>query len=1043
MTGILKSVQKALSFFGVPDFVADILLFANFQLTIGAASIGSIAQSFKKPKGFTAQAEGRTRMVRQAITPRKIIFGETKVSGPIVLWETTDNNRYHHLVVPLCDQQSNRIGTVFINDTPVYEDQLDAGGNVVSGRFAGFLRIKKHLGTPDQVADADLVAEVEKWTRGHRGREVTYLYIRVDLDPEIYPNGMPNFSAVVQGQIIFDARTSASRWSPNAALCLRSYMLNPRYGLKKLVASGVDDTFFNADANTCEEFVAAPVKAHTISSIDTANDEITLDGTSLKFRFKNRVRLTTTGTLPTGLAVDTDYYVIVTSEEGRVIRLATTKQNTNDNVFIDLTDSGAGTHTITFEIQHTIEVVDTANDTIETDSEKLLVQTGDKVQFTTTHTLPAGLSLATDYYVIVHHEQRVLDDDDTVLERCAVQLATTYFNALDRVAMDITDAGTGTHTMTKKGEPRYTCNGVVETSDDPHKILLEMLSAMAGTLPFIGGTWKSLAGVYRAPAISLDEGDVVGPISTPTRISARDRFNRVRGTYVNPQNDWKPSDYPAVTKTAYQTADNGRIIDKTDFQLPFTSRSQTAQRLALILLNRMRQEIIMETTFNTKAYQAQCGDTEQISNRVRGWTDKVFEVVESVPGFIQDANDVPIWVVKQILRETASSVFDFNPDVDEVITDDAPNTTLPNPFAIDPPSNLMIDEEIYVTRDGAGVKVRAIVSWSASLDQLVREYQVEFKLPSDPVWTVFPSTRALSINIDDVDPVLLNFRVKAINGLGVSSAYVTKTQQIFGLLDPPTEPQNLTMTVVGGTAYLRWDKSPDVDVRVGGEYIVRHSPKLTGASWTESVTIGPAIGGNETLAVLPLKEGTYMMKAKDTSNPPVFSIGTASVTTKQASVSSFTTTDTLVEDPSFAGTKVNTEVNVGALRLTSTGGSVNPSGTYTFSGAFDFGSVVRRRITTLIDAIIVNVDDLIDDRLDLIDDWLDFDGTLQANADAVVFMRQTDDDPTGSPTWGPWERVESGEIEAWGVQFRVEFSSSNTGFNIEVSQLEVKAESIN
>ena len=110
--------------------------------------------------------------------------------------------------------------------------------------------------------------------------------------------------------------------------------------------------------------------------------------------------------------------------------------------------------------------------------------------------------------------------------------------------------------------------------------------------------------------------------------------------------------------------------------------------------------------------------------------------------------------------------------------------------------------------------------------------------------------------------------------------------------------------------------------------------------------------------------------------------------------------------------------------------------------AFDFGAVVKRRITTLIDALVVNVDDLIDDRLDLIDSWLDFDGTLQANADAVVFMRQTDDDPTGSPTFGPWERIESGEVEAWGVEFRVQLTSDNSGFNMEISELSVKAESI-
>lgn len=61
--------------------------------------------------------------------------------------------------------------------------------------------------------------------------------------------------------------------------------------------------------------------------------------------------------------------------------------------------------------------------------------TGLKVRATTTGTLPAGISLATDYFVI-----RVSAD--------TLQLATSLANALAGTAIDITDTGTGTHTLT-------------------------------------------------------------------------------------------------------------------------------------------------------------------------------------------------------------------------------------------------------------------------------------------------------------------------------------------------------------------------------------------------------------------------------------------------------------------------------------------------------------------------------------------------------------------------------------------------------------------
>jgi hypothetical protein len=67
---------------------------------------------------------------------------------------------------------------------------------------------------------------------------------------------------------------------------------------------------------------------------------------------------------------------------------------------------------------------------------------GTRVQLTTTTTLPAGLSPATNYYVI-----KVTDG--------TFKLATSYANAVAGTAIDITDAGTGTHTITWL-LPRYT-----------------------------------------------------------------------------------------------------------------------------------------------------------------------------------------------------------------------------------------------------------------------------------------------------------------------------------------------------------------------------------------------------------------------------------------------------------------------------------------------------------------------------------------------------------------------------------------------------------
>lgn len=59
-----------------------------------------------------------------------------------------------------------------------------------------------------------------------------------------------------------------------------------------------------------------------------------------------KVRLTTTGTLPAGLALATDYFAIQTGTNG-VIKLASSLANAQAGTAIDITDAGTGTHTIT------------------------------------------------------------------------------------------------------------------------------------------------------------------------------------------------------------------------------------------------------------------------------------------------------------------------------------------------------------------------------------------------------------------------------------------------------------------------------------------------------------------------------------------------------------------------------------------------------------------------------------------------------------------------------------------------------------------------
>lgn len=65
--------------------------------------------------------------------------------------------------------------------------------------------------------------------------------------------------------------------------------------------------------------------------------------------YGTRVRLTTTGTLPTGVATGTDYYI--TGISSNTVKLASSPLNANQETYLTISSDGSGTHTI--EIQFT------------------------------------------------------------------------------------------------------------------------------------------------------------------------------------------------------------------------------------------------------------------------------------------------------------------------------------------------------------------------------------------------------------------------------------------------------------------------------------------------------------------------------------------------------------------------------------------------------------------------------------------------------------------------------------------------------------------
>jgi hypothetical protein len=596
-------------------------------------------------------------------------------------------------------------------------------------------------------------------------------------------------------------------------------------------------------------------------------------------------------------------------------------------------------------------------------------------------------------------------------------------------------------------EPRYSLNGIVDLSDAPKANIEAMLTAMAGRCAWSAGVWRIRAGAYRAPTVAFDEDDLRNAgARLVTRRSRSESFNAVRGTFVSPTNDWQPDDFPAVLSDVYLAEDNGNRVYK-DIDLPFTKSATMAQRLAKIELERSRRQMNVQFSGKLSAWRAGILDTVTLDYGRWGFAAKPFEVL-NVNLQIREGALLP----DLKLAETSPLVYVWSA-TEEQIYQAAPRTNLPSRFDISPPGSPEISEELYVTRDGSGVKAMATVSWRASDSSYVAQYQLEAR-QAGGVWQNQGRTDVTKAELRDIAPGIWEFRVKAISNLGVSSDWASSTKEIHALTAPPAALVGVTLQQVGGFSILKWQRVPDLDVRIGGSIVIRHSASV-GASWVNSASLDQVQGGNE-LAVVPLLPGSYLLRARDSSGV----MGPVTVMASDgAQVLAFGPVMSLIAEPNFVGTHVGTFADGGALRLAGETlidafgliddidtwdweGGANDSGTFTFSGGMDFGLVKRVRLRRAIELAAYGVLDLIDTRTNQIDVWPDFDGGDASDIDAIVEVRTTADNPSSAPVWSTWGRLDSAEFSARGVQARVQLISRDPVWVPMVTTLQLIAEEI-
>lgn len=618
------------------------------------------------------------------------------------------------------------------------------------------------------------------------------------------------------------------------------------------------------------------------------------------------------------------------------------------------------------------------------------------------------------------------DIDDTT-----ISAAANYCDVL----VSVPDGAGGTTT-----QKRYTCNAIIDTTRSSVENVRAILTCMRGMLVFSGGKYKLVLDKADTSVFTFNEDNICGAWNISLG-NKRGRYNRVRANWINPDTQWQP-DIAMVESAAYRVIDNALMLE-SQLELPCTTDPYEAQMLGMRHLKQSRFGTIASFRATIAGLGCEVGDIVSVTHTTPGWTAKAFRVVRIA---LLSSDEVEVTAVE----------YDYSVYVVDPLTTPrtSATTNLPDAYNVPAPGVPSVVETLYETTGSAGVKARATVTWAASVNDFVIGYLPEYKLASSDTWTVLPQQTGLTLVLDDLAPAIYDFRVRAINVIMVRSDYATTSSTILGLTAPPTAVSGFSVSKIAGVAVGAWSLSPDLDVRIGGRIVIRHSPLSSGAVWNDSIVLDE-FNGDAVSGLLPLITGTYMAKAKDSTGN--YSTSAVSFAVTEGTVTGWTTVYTTTQHTAFTGAKTNTAVDGLTLKLDSASliddmatsidswptieaiGGVSPTGSYAFDTYLDMATVATRRLEADIAATSFETGDQIDYRTNLIDGWSDIDGSIVNDTDATLYVACTDDDPAGAPTWTAWLPFMVADVTCRAVKFKLDLSSGTATHNLAVSTLRVHA----
>ena len=577
----------------------------------------------------------------------------------------------------------------------------------------------------------------------------------------------------------------------------------------------------------------------------------------------------------------------------------------------------------------------------------------------------------------------------------------------------------------------------------------EITGSMLGILSYSNGKFILAGGKYVAPSITLDEDDFRGGITIQTKQSRRNIFNTVKGVFTSPESNWQPSDYPMVTSSTFVSEDNDETIFG-NIDMPFTISSTMAQRIAKVVLFKNRQQMVIQAPMKLSAFKLQVGDTVTINNTRLGFSSKIFQVADWT--FVSDETDTGVDLV---LQETSSSVWDWNAEESEFISD---NTNLPTAETVSAPSIELSD----LLRSYSGVISTILLIKISSSQGTTNEVEIEYRnTATDTEYTSLGRAKTVGTSMkfelkDAEDGMTYEVRARSINAFNVASAFTSANHEVVGKTAPPADVADFSVNIVNNLAVCSWTANSELDL---SHYIIRHTPAITSQVYSGATIVANYISKATNQISLPAQTGTYMIKAVDVLGITSLT-STKKIVIRNQIADDFNAVATTTESTGFSGTKTDVEVvardGVNYLQIIlgelfddhtgnfdsalgdfDDGGEVanNLDGFYEFSSnPIDLGGIFNSYVTTSMTSSRFNANSLFDSFEGLFDSQEgNFDGSYTEfdDVDAKIQISTSND----NSTYTDFQDYILGDYKARYIKLRVKMTTTNADSTPAISAL--------